>query len=211
MKNKSLLYLMAAMIYVTPAFGAVVSTTGTIVIEPSPYPAPSDTNIFVFNEQQGIAFVSSQLLDYGTISEGALVNSHYIQFDPVTPSRLISGGSITFDSVILGVVTLTDRLNQDLGSAGTSDSYFGLFDSLGAYPTGDDPAARGLGSPEDDLTINLGTTTLVVDSLEIPGGTSAGNLDGFRVFTAVVPVPATVWLFGTGLIVLIGIARRKKS
>lgn len=29
--------------------------------------------------------------------------------------------------------------------------------------------------------------------------------------TSVVPVPAAVWLFGSGLIGLIGIARRKKS
>ena len=29
--------------------------------------------------------------------------------------------------------------------------------------------------------------------------------------TTVVPVPATVWLFGSGLIGLIGLARRKKA
>jgi len=39
---------------------------------------------------------------------------------------------------------------------------------------------------------------------------TATLLDEFR-FTAAVPLPATVWLFGSGLLGLIGIARRKKA
>ena len=214
MKIKPLLSMISVVLmFINPASGAVISTTGTVVIESSPYPPPSDTNIFVFNEQQGVEFVSSQSLDFGTISAGTLVNSHYIQFDPESPSGFINGGSITFDGIILGVTTSTAYLNQDLSAdgAGTSDSYFGLSDILGPYPTGDDPSARGLGSPEDDIFVNLGTNTLVIDSLEIPGGSSAGNIDGFRVFTAVVPVPAAVWLFASGLIGLTGIANRRIS
>ena len=37
------------------------------------------------------------------------------------------------------------------------------------------------------------------------------QLDNIAVATTVVPVPAAVWLFGSGLIGLTGIARRKKS
>lgn len=59
------------------------------------------------------------------------------------------------------------------------------------------------------------------------GGSSAGEVMGNRVggigiaqsesrtgniaFAEVVPVPAAVWLFGSGLLGLVGIARRKKS
>ncbi len=214
MKLKPLLCILSvALVFMNPALGAVSSTTGTVVFESSPYPPPSDTNIFVFDEQQEVEFVSSQSLDFGTIAAGTLVNSHYVQFDPESPSGFVNGGTITFDGIILGVVTTTAYLNQDLSadSAGTSDSYFGLSDSLGLYPTGDDPDARGLGSPEDDIFVNLGTTTLVIDSLEIPGGLTDGNIDGFRVFTAVVPVPAAVWLFGSGLIGLMGLARIKRA
>ena len=41
--------------------------------------------------------------------------------------------------------------------------------------------------------------------------TGLGNFDGLTYATSIVPVPAAVWLFGSGLIGLIGIARRKKS
>lgn len=212
-KSNLVAALCAGLFFFEQSFGSVISTTGTVVLETSPYPAPSDSQIFVFDEQQSVEFVSSQSLNFGSISAGTLVNSHYVQYDPASPSASVGGGTITFDGVILGVVTLTAFLDQDLSAdgVGTSDSYFGLSDGLGPYPTGDDASARGLGSPEDDLVINLGTNTLTIDSLGIPGGSSAGNLDGFRVFTAVVPVPAALWLFGSGLLGLVGIARRKAA
>ena len=192
------------------ASATVVSTTGTVTLDNSPFPPASDTEIFVFDEQQGVAFVPSQSLNFGSITAGTLVNSHYVQFDPVTPSFTVGSGSITFDGPILGVVTATALLDQDLSAdgAGTSDSYFGLAGTLGLYPTGMDPSARGLGSPEDDLIIVIGSNTLNIDSLEIPSGPSAGNLDGFRVFTAVIPLPGAVWLFGAALISLFSIRAR---
>lgn len=183
------------------ALGAVVGTTGTVVIESSPFPNQSDTEIFVFDEQQGVAFLDSQSLSFGSIAAGTSVNSHYVQYDPASLRASIGSGSITFDGQVLGVVTATEFLDQDLSAdgAGTSDTYFGLAGLLGAYPTGAIPGDRGLGSPEDDLIVNLGSNTLIIDSLEIP---IAGNLDGFRVFTAVVPIPAAFWLFGSALVCL---------
>ena len=213
MKQYLTFTICALFFFLEAASASVISTTGTVVFESSPYPASSDSTIFVFDEQQGVSFVGSQTLNFGVISPGTLVDSHYVQFDPTSPSGIVGPGSITFSGIILGVVTSTSFLDQDLSAdgAGTSDSYFGLFDSLGAYPTGDDPSARGLGSPEDDLNVNIGTFVLDIASLEIPSGSSAGNIDGFRVYTAVatVPVPAAAWLFGSGLLGLIGLAKRK--
>lgn len=201
-----------ALLFFGQAFGATISTTGTVVFEPSPYPAPSDSQIFVFDEQQGIEFVSSQSLNFGTISAGTLVNSQYVQYDPASPTGLVGAGTITFDGVILGLATSTAFLNQDLSAddAGTSDSYFGLSDVFGPYPTGANPSSRGLGNT-DQLIINLGTTTLGIIQLDIPFPL-LGNVDGFRVFTstAVVPVPGAVWLFGSAL-GLLGWMRRRKA
>ena len=192
------------------AFGAVVTTAGSVVFETSPYPGSSDTQIFVFDEQQDIAFTDAQSLDFGNIADGTLVNSHYVQFDPTSPSGSVGAGSITFDGPVLGVIVSTDFLNQGLGAFGDSDSYFGLATSLGAYPTGLDPSARGLGSPDDDLLITLGSNTLVINSLDIPGGTAAGNLDGFRVLTAATPVPVpTAFVLLTSALVGAGLLRRR--
>jgi len=41
--------------------------------------------------------------------------------------------------------------------------------------------------------------------------TLSGNTYGFNFVTSQVPIPAAVWLFGFGLLGLIGIARRKKA
>ncbi|MDJ0929196.1 MAG: hypothetical protein QNJ73_16280 [Gammaproteobacteria bacterium] len=192
------------------AFGAVVGTTGTVVLDTSPYPNPSDNEIFVFDEQQGVAFVASQNLNFGAITPGTLVNSHYVQYDPASPSGTVGSGSVTFNGPIIGVITSTRNLNRDLSDdgAGTSDEYFGLAGTLGPYPTGAIAADRGLGSPEDDLVINLGSNTLVIDSLQIPGN-RPGNLDGFRVLT-MVPVPAAGWLF-VSAVGLLGWCRHRRN
>lgn len=191
------------------ALAAVIGTTGNIVLETSPYPPESDTQIFVFDEQQAVPFVASQSLDFGSIAAGTLVNSHYIQYDTESGSGSTDGGIISFDGPVLAVITSTEFLDEDLSAdgAGTSDSYFGLADTLGPYPTGANAGARGLGSPEDDLMVSLGSTSLTIESLQIPGS-GANNLDGIRVLTAVIPVPGAVWLFASAL-GLLGWLRRE--
>ena len=179
--------LLGIMLGLAPAHAAVIASSGTVVQELNPFPPASDSQIFVFDERQDVAFVDSQRLDFGNIAPGTRVNSHYLQFDPVSPTGFVGTGTVTFDGPILGVITATQKLNEDLNPDvdATSDEYFGLAAQLGAYLTGADPGSRGLGSAEDDLIFTLGEHTLTVESLEIP---VAGNLDGFRVLTGVVPV-----------------------
>jgi len=52
-----------------------------------------------------------------------------------------------------------------------------------------------LGSHLNEFSVDIDTTTITVNSIDL----------------AAVPVPAAVWLFASGLIGLIGIARRKNS
>lgn len=76
---------------------------------------------------------------------------------------------------------------------------------------------------EDPLT-NLGGTISINQSISFNGEGVCGQSDcggittntiryitGGYVTTSAVPVPAAVWLFGSGLISLIGVARRKKA
>ncbi len=56
----------------------------------------------------------------------------------------------------------------------------------------------------------LGTNPVDIIRLGIDYGSAVPALVGGYNSTAVVPVPAAVWLFGSGLIGLVGVARRKK-
>ena len=167
-----------------PAHAAVSSVSGTVALTASPYPSPSDLNIFVFDEMQEIIFDDAQPLNFGSIDDGLTVNSHYLQFDPVDPDGSIGTGTVTFDGPILGLITTTTNLNANLGALGTSDTYFGLESTLGAYPMGAPGTAqnRGLGSALDNLTFTIGQPTLTVNSLDIG---VAGSIDAIRILTAI--------------------------
>ena len=167
---------------VSNATAAITSTSGTVVFESNPFPPAADDQVFVFDEQQGVPFVGTQPLDFGSIPPGTLVDSHYIQYDPLSYPAFVGTGSVTFDGPIIGVITTSANLYAGLSPevSGTSDTYFGLEALLGPYPTGVFPTDRGLGSPEDDLIFEIGSNTLTVESLDIP---VAGNIDCIRVIT----------------------------
>ena len=95
------------------ANASIIATSGTVILETSPYPSASDTEIFAFDEQQLVAFVATQGLDFGSIAPGTMVNSHYIQYDTASATGTVGAGSVTFDGVILGVITF--NLEPDLG------------------------------------------------------------------------------------------------
>lgn len=190
-------------------YAAIIGTTGTVVSTATPYPPPSDSQIFVFDELQGVAFVGTQPLDFGAIAPGTLVNSHYLQFDPASSTGFVGSGTVTFDGPIVGVITSTANLIANLSPdvIGTSDTYFGLETTLGPYPAGAPGTEqfRGLGSPLDNLTVTLGSNTLVITSFDVP---TAGALDGVRILT-LVPEPSLFWLLAAALGV--ANARRRRS
>jgi hypothetical protein len=61
------------------------------------------------------------------------------------------------------------------------------------------------------LLINVSGLNLLQDSLLCDGGSCQAVAAGSWTRTSVIPVPAAVWLFGSGFIGLIGVARRKKA
>ena len=90
---------------------------------------------------------------------------------------------------------------------GVSGSFSGLFE-------------RGAGD-DGDGDANLGFYTIDLDfDMENWAFANNGSLDGLyqqdgniydSLFVSAVPVPAAAWLFGSGLLGLVGIARRKKA
>jgi hypothetical protein len=129
----------------------------------------------------------------GIVPTGSTVASHYIFFDPQNVTSQV--GTVTFDSDIFGIITSTANLAASDFLVNTGVTYL-------------NPGLRGL-EAGDNVTIT-GLREITVDwSASTPG-------DYIRVLTdfspgAVVPIPAAAWLFGSGLLGLIGIARRKKA
>ena len=76
---------------------------------------------------------------------------------------------------------------------------------------------NGFGRPDHVPPVNPLIDTpafyngLVNAPVMMPASVPYHMLPGSGFGTAVVPVPAAVWLFGSGLLCLVGIARRKQS
>ena len=56
-----------------------------------------------------------------------------------------------------------------------------------------------------------GAVNIRINSLLVGNNLLSGAIDNLGISTSAVPVPAAVWLFGSGLIGLIGVAKRKKA
>lgn len=162
-----------------------------------------DPNLYGFDEGQNVDITVDLAVDIladglgggggpGIVSQGSTVASHYNFFDP--NGNTTQMGSVTFDSAIFGIIMSTSNLAASDFLINTGVDYL-------------NPAARGL-EAGDIVTIS-GLNTISVDWFASTPG------DYIRVLTdfspaAVVPVPAAVWFFSSGLLGLIGVAKRKK-
>ena len=109
-------------------------------------------------------------------------------------------------------VLFNDYVAAGLDALGSSNvtllDSFSLLEAIAA-----DPASYGLSNVDDNCLTTTGGSAcddyLFWDGLH---PTAAGHqLIADAAFAAVVPVPAAVWLFGSGLLALIGVARRKQA
>ncbi len=199
--------------------GAVTSGAGSFVQLTTPLGNPfgpansvgNDTfqnpNLYGFNESQNAVVAAGGLTlnvvpaaapgggtGGGTITAGTIVASHYIFFDPQANSQ---EGWVQFDSMILGVLTLTDSLAASDYLANTGVNY--LNPDLRGLEPGQD-SAWVLTAQPNRVYVNWNAST--------PG-------DYIRVLTAFSPgavpdVGSTLLLLGLSLAGL-SVARRKLS
>ena len=204
------------------AFGSVVSTTGAINIIAPPGSVvggakQSDTVIWLFNENQNVTLGSNLIVDItsqgtykygsppplggGTISSGTPMSSYFLHFDPSSnppeSTYISASGTVTFSQPILGIILLDATLDNTDGIFGTGTTYPGVV------------VARGIEfnwSSSPDIIDFLSSNTIGLN----PAAATGNKFDQVRVLTAI-PIPATLWIFGAGVIGLVGIRRKIRS
>jgi len=109
-----------------------------------------------------------------------------------TMGHILFNWGVTAD---IDVVNIWDAAGDSIDSDGNALRGIGMVD--GAFP----------GFSANFNTTALGTSDLVGEDYTLTGGsvTATGGS------VTAVPVPAAVWLFGSGLLGLVGVARRKKA
>lgn len=158
------------------------------------HPGAENDHQQAFNERQSVLLSSDLQVDGGSIiPAGTTVNSHMIFLNSEGRTR-VSDLDVrwSFDGPILGVLSdingnLEAASNAILG--GTKTFYPGAFPNRG-LETNDGYSVSG-----SFITVSMTVTE--------PG-------DWIRVVSAV-PVPAAVWLFGSALVGLLGLTRRRRG
>ena len=161
----------------------------------------------VLEPEESIGLVTSDVINVPT-NWGALV-----EYTPPNNQGTAQNGFGKFDAVVD-----TSGAANRLGSLTFSiDNQFNTLDSISDYIAGSNPGSNGSSlfavhiagftdqNPLDPVGSCVGTA-LDANNPDCNYLTSAWVGGG-----TVVPVPAAVWLFGSGLLGLVGIARRKKS
>ena len=149
----------------------------------------------------------------GTSTEGALWNfNYYINIDSTTETladydiTLFYDFNPAFDNgpAGLGTINVTNAILGGPAPTTTTlveDSQNLMFSYLASDITGLINAPAGSFNPNALGEYNFGISV----------GQSGWGVENVRMDVQVVPIPTAVWLFGSGLLGLAGIARRKKA
>ncbi len=131
-----------------------------------------------------------------------------------------TGSSMNNNAIDLAVANHEQFYTSQLNGVGDGPYYLGVQGSFGfagdpnwSFNWGGTPInnTAGVGEVMDFWYWNRDfTTTGLIE--QVPTETAFDwTFDGTTISTTVVPVPAAVWLMGSGLIGLVGVARRKKA
>ncbi len=103
-----------------------------------------------------------------------------------------------------GVLAFTDTASSNYIGAG----YFRINANINFNPQPGDIVTQWLAVGKESFCVNSDCSS-AANEITNPGE-SRDTISGHLVALSSVPLPATVWLFGSGLIGLVGVARHKK-
>lgn len=185
----------------TLAYGALQISGDTIYATPTTFEASAlngeGTNLFsntgsvIVVAKDGYSFAAVDILEGGTYS-----TSGNGTVDIESSIRVMDSDNIFTQE--------TNFLNISDLSAGGLNTWQGSYSYDMATAMWDNTS-----SIELTLTNWLYATSPDADSTAVINKTLTGSSIGMSI-TTVVPVPATVWLFGSGMIALFGFARKRK-
>jgi len=147
-------------------------------------------------DQTGLA---ANFLGTNDIAINGTLDASLLDLTITTPGRLTIDGAIYAESLLLeaseiyisGILTTQDEISMMAGDATFVDQNAGITSSGGTLTAG------------DITTINQST-----DGTALIGGGGVVLLPSDPI--TLVPIPAALWLFCSGLLSLIGISRRRK-
>jgi hypothetical protein len=141
------------------------------------------------------AFVGPQFLGDLSAFDGGTISLDMAAF---------AGGGGTFPS--FGAIQLSGGGDIAILDIAVSAPPFGVWQTFSASL---DAASWGK-SQNDWLAILSNVTSIGIPTDAFDGPDTIG-IDNFRIESSVVPIPPAIWLFGSGLLGLVGVARRKKA
>lgn len=186
-------------------FTAFAASASTITLSPNPAGAPAGSSFVVTVDGAGFTEGAG-----GTVGGGLLISwdPNIIELQPIAPLTAPYGGGLD-TSLFNGdqFFALPPVLDNDVGTLEFSTTSF--FGDPSATPSIAALTFNALlpGTFDALIDVSVFDVWADLDSNFITTPVSVGT----TIVVSAIPVPAAVWLFGSGLLGLVGIARRKKA
>jgi len=200
-------------------YGNVYDTGGTLLYSHGPHPAP--------NNQGAPAAFSDIASGEGGIGQGGRQLSVFSDYQNGDHGAGNLIESIVYQEQTIGAgdigITWAFSFDAKLGNLlapSTASAFIRIIDPNNGYALASEQALNMTNTPstwaEDQVIQMLIEPSMVGSLFQIGFANIATNYDGSSILydnieLKAVPIPAAAWLFGSGLLGLVGIARRKKA